>query len=980
MEKLFLKLLNMSLTAGWLVLAILLLRPLLKKAPRWVSCALWGLVALRLLLPFSIESAFSLIPSSQPVPPSVVYQEPVEDTAPPVVNTPVVDTPVVDTPVVDTPVVDAPVVDAPVVDTPVVDAPVAKPPVVTPAPAPAKTPVQHATTAFTWVWVGGLIALLIYALDTYVELRLRLRGAVREQGNVWRSERIRTPFVLGVFRPRVYLPFGLTDRELPHVLAHEQAHIARRDHLAKPVGFLLLAVYWFNPLMWVAYTLLCRDIELACDERVVKTMVEEERRAYSTALLDCSIRRLTIAAYPLAFGEVGVKERVKHVLKYKKPAIWIVSLALVACVALTIGFFTVPKTEAEKAGSVFRVLETSSDVEGISLSLYSLTMREGTVYARVDTTIDKDPYSASYAITTSPDTTSLYRQEGEEWIDCRTTPADTTVASVRESGAGDYDPKKVWVSHDTVSLADFDLSKAGVYRLEQKIKVGEMNEKNGQPVVLTVTFEFDGADAMVNHADGSTFYPVACVYVADGTVTDALAKEQEKAHIFGKREDQDTEKVFQIGDWRIENAQLEKTEVGDLPFDTNGYEEINGRRLLDEQGNDTGYRFYYTWSKMVDFADGNSPLWLTYFDGDTCTAAYLMEPCGSQRDVVQFYAQLVRIEDTPVTVDAMQTFLEEHYNLLVDRYNTPAEMSLETIFYDGAGIDRDLQELSEAERQAVEASPNYWTYGSLSAFKKADMEAYLQKTLGTTELMASVPDRFTYVAEHDLYFLQRLDSNLMTPLVEKVEKGDEGQYLVTYRIKEEKDGQRYLVTLRKTDEGYQFISNQKLLAAVTTEERAKIESFLKEHYNMLGAHTYEAPYLIDLRMALYDGAGIARRMDELSEGERLAVINTPGYSEEMDCFVFSWFDIQEYVEKVVGYDAVSKDAMKDFLYASSYGRYFLQHTDTNLFTPVLVDVGVDADGYYTVTYTQESVGTFMVTLQKNKSGKSYVFCSNVKVD
>lgn len=314
MEAVFLKLLNLSLTAGWLVLAVLLLRLIFRKAPRWIFCLLWGLVALRLACPISLESALSLIPSAEPIPSSIAYE------TVPTINS------------------GFPALDQAV--NPALSQRFA------PAAEASVNPLQVAVWAASRVWLVGLAAMLVYALVSYLLLKRRVRTATLLRDNIRQSERADFPFVLGFFRPRIYLPYAISGGEIDHILAHEQAHIKRHDHWWKLIGFLILAVYWFNPLVWLAYVLFCRDIELACDEKVIAGMEKDARRAYSTALLNCSIRQRSLAACPLAFGEVGVKDRVKNVMNYKKPAFWIVIVALLACIAAAVCFLTVPESGA----------------------------------------------------------------------------------------------------------------------------------------------------------------------------------------------------------------------------------------------------------------------------------------------------------------------------------------------------------------------------------------------------------------------------------------------------------------------------------------------------------------------------------------------------------------------------------------------------------------------------------------------------------
>ncbi|MBQ8835400.1 MAG: hypothetical protein IJ001_10850 [Oscillospiraceae bacterium] len=301
--------LNASITASWVVLAVLILRFLLKKAPKWTHVALWGLVALRLLLPFSIESVFSLIPSTETLPTEILTYGPVRHSEPARLD--------------------------------IITNPAFSEPVSVELPQTVER-IQWDTMYLSFLWWAGIALMVLYTLISYWRLRRRVSTAVRLRDNIWQSEQIPSPFVLGIFRPRIYLPFSMGKQDMAHVIAHEQAHIRRKDHWWKPLGFLLLTFHWFNPILWLAYILLCRDIELACDEKVIKTLGTDQRADYSEALLKCSVKRGMIAACPLAFGEVGVKERVKNVLNYKKPAFWIVLIAVIACIVVAVCFLTNP--------------------------------------------------------------------------------------------------------------------------------------------------------------------------------------------------------------------------------------------------------------------------------------------------------------------------------------------------------------------------------------------------------------------------------------------------------------------------------------------------------------------------------------------------------------------------------------------------------------------------------------------------------------
>lgn len=306
----FLKLANMSISASWLVLAIFFLRLVLKKAPKWVNVVLWGIVAVRLICPFSIESALSLIPSTETIPMNI------EMAARPAINSGI------------------DVVNS--VVNPIISASF------TPNPGTSANPLQIWIPVASVFWLLGMVVMALYAAISYFRLYRMLNTVVRYEKNIFQSENVTTPFVLGIFRPRIYLPFQIAEGDLAHVVAHEQAHISRKDHWWKPLGFMLLTIHWFNPLMWLAYVLLCRDIELACDEKVIQKLNNEQRADYTQALVSCSVNRRMIAACPLAFGEVGVKDRVKTIMNYKKPTFWIVLGAMVLCIVVAVCFLTDP--------------------------------------------------------------------------------------------------------------------------------------------------------------------------------------------------------------------------------------------------------------------------------------------------------------------------------------------------------------------------------------------------------------------------------------------------------------------------------------------------------------------------------------------------------------------------------------------------------------------------------------------------------------
>ena len=343
MNELFLKIVNMSISASWLVLVVLILRFVLKKAPKWVNILLWGIVAIRLICPFSFESALSLIPSAETFPEKVIPG------------------PSFDVQTGITPV-----------DNRINDYLGDR--YFEGVTVPANNG-NNIMTILTIVWTIGILLLVAYTVISYWRLRRKVDTAVRYKDNIFQSENVKSPFVLGIIKPRIYLPFNMNGQDLEHVVAHEQAHIHRKDHWWKPFGFLLLTIHWFNPLMWLAYVLLCRDIELACDEKVIKELGNEQRADYMQALVACSVNRRMIAACPLAFGEVGVKERVKSVMNYKKPAFWVIIIAVIICVGVAACFLTNPKQDrytlriVVPAGSQEEFVYTEEEVSTVRNSI-----------------------------------------------------------------------------------------------------------------------------------------------------------------------------------------------------------------------------------------------------------------------------------------------------------------------------------------------------------------------------------------------------------------------------------------------------------------------------------------------------------------------------------------------------------------------------------------------------------------------------------
>ena len=299
----FANIVGISIGANWLILAVLLLRFLLKKAPRRVICILWAMVAVRLLLPVSLESPVDFIPET-----TSAIQE-----------------------AVDTSLIHP--------ETATFQTGIAIPQEGT---SGASANSGQSIPLIPLVWLFGVLLMLSYLALRYVKLRSLVREAAWEKENIWICDAVTTPFILGIVRPKIYLPSGLSGTSREYVIAHEKCHLRCKDHWWKLISYLILSVFWFDPLMWVAYSMICKDIEFACDESVIHRYSLPEKKAYSQALLACSANRKLVLACPIAFGETAVVGRIRNVLSHKKPGFWIMLVSALVLIFCTIGFFTIP--------------------------------------------------------------------------------------------------------------------------------------------------------------------------------------------------------------------------------------------------------------------------------------------------------------------------------------------------------------------------------------------------------------------------------------------------------------------------------------------------------------------------------------------------------------------------------------------------------------------------------------------------------------
>lgn len=344
MSQVWIKVVNLSIQASWLVLVIILFRLAAAKAPKWSRVLLWGLVGIRLVCPVTLESMLSLVPSAETISPDIMTQtDPSVEIGIPAVNNTV---------------------------NPLINYSFS------PNPGDSANPLQILIPLLSAIWLTGIGLLIIYTIVSYTRLRYRLATAVHLRDNIWQSEWVTSPFVFGLVHPKIYLPFTLDEQTQQAVIAHEQAHLQRKDHWWKPLGFVILSVYWFNPLLWIGYLLFCRDIELACDEKAVREMDASQRADYSQALLDCTAHRHKVSVCPLAFGEVGIRQRVKAVLRYKKPTTWMVAGVLAICCIIAAAFLTSRPVDAAQPPDGSEWLNKSNGKECIAEILETLTLHQ----------------------------------------------------------------------------------------------------------------------------------------------------------------------------------------------------------------------------------------------------------------------------------------------------------------------------------------------------------------------------------------------------------------------------------------------------------------------------------------------------------------------------------------------------------------------------------------------------------------------------
>jgi len=542
MERVFLMIFGMSVIASLLSVAVLALRLLFKKAPKALFCILWGFVAIRLICPISLESRFSLIPAKLTSSNSVLSDVDFKEVHGFSAQESLTELPQGDVTVFESEQIPAELLNTLSTKSNEVSGTSSEALSATPSgtlrdsfdastqapennlimPTPAANAIIEENISFlkgisfvaSFLWPIGILGMLLYAGNSYLRIRKKATEAVHLRDNIWLCDHVASPFILGVVRPRIILPSSIKPEEAEHVIAHEQAHLKRFDHFWKPLGFVLLSVYWFNPVLWIAYIFLCKDIELACDERVIRNMDTEEIKSYSSTLLNYSISRKMISVCPLAFGEVHVKKRIKNVLHYKRPAFWVILLAIVSCITIAVCFLTNPvkpgKGTSENKGEQlflsFTRKTAGTDVIGLELSteLYTCFTKEQLPDIILPVTWTNHNYNRDIPC---GDNFDILRNEDGSWVSCAkealSFPTITQVLLRKTEQTKTY------------SLNSFDLSKDGLYRFRAEPTKGNY-----------VWFDFEVTTVYENNADT---LPSSAILA----ITDALTKG--RLHVSGIR-------------------------------------------------------------------------------------------------------------------------------------------------------------------------------------------------------------------------------------------------------------------------------------------------------------------------------------------------------------------------------------------------------------------------------------------------------------
>lgn len=845
MEALFLQILQMSMSASWLIIAVILIRFLLQKAPKGFRYVLWALVAVRLLCPVFFESELSLLPNMG------VLSE-VGDAVKPV--TPI--NPDNDAEINDTILNDGAQDDD--VRNDIVQGDNVQNNNATQngenqnniiqnnaiqnnttqddIPQNTVTTQTDLISVMTFIWVGGILALFAYVAVSYVQLRITIKESIKKEDNLWICDGIQTPFILGLMKPQIYLPSYIEENHIPYILAHENEHIRLKDHWWKILGFALLTVHWFNPFVWVAYILMCRDIELACDERVIRSMSVEDKKNYSKSLLFCSNPGHFISACPVAFGEVGVKERIKKIVDYRKSSTWIITIAAILCLIVAFGFMTNPKQNAKDVAMialgcgdgrlVWANITDADEIQKIIDGINELSF--------VPISPNFPTGGWSYVI-------RMYDEDGEV-IDQLTILGDRRVEKeyfVYYSLSGKFDTE----------YYDELLAKAEFERLEN-LQSG-LSSLHGMTELEKDTLEWFNTHFFNNEENRITnAFLTSTYHDAKNIDLSCLFYDGSDGYGGGTVSEEEKQLLAPIDDWSSEvwNLDTRKAPRQEMDAILQRYlglslEETNKVNLssfyyLEEYdayykiAGDTAMTKYYFTNGWKEDATGN--IILQYFDALN----------GSKEDLYMVKLQLVngnyqflsnvsmsgndKVEDnqseekTPVNLiskELMQWFHLEYFDnvasdsiakqFLTDVYTTPEDINLYELFYNGAYTVGGDSMASEEEKQLLLDRYLDEIYTDVIRVKSWEMNEVLQKYMGISleETKKYGLDKMYYLEEYDAYYIMHNDTNLFYAVFEAGKINADGTITLQYYKSMDDGNPIYWVTLEEKDGKYYILSN-----------------------------------------------------------------------------------------------------------------------------------------------------------------------------
>ncbi|MBQ2902697.1 MAG: M56 family metallopeptidase [Agathobacter sp.] len=831
MEALFLQILSMSVSASWLIVAVILIRFLLKKAPKGFRYVLWALVGIRLLCPVFIESDFSLVPSQdiiadagEAIKPILPIQPIVPEGNDAVTNDTVPNDNGQNNIVQNQQSQNTTGSN----DTTQNNTTQNNASNNTTMESPATFTLE---TVMPWIWLGGILVLIVYAIVSYVQLRNTLKTAIQREDNLWICDGIQSPFILGLIRPQIYLPSYIADEHIPYIVAHEKEHIRCKDNWWKPLGFVLLTVHWFNPLVWVAYILMCKDIELACDERVIRTMGVEDKKNYSKSLLLCSNPRHFISACPVAFGEVGVKERIKKIVDYRKPSVWIIGIGIVVCIIVAIGFMTNPKEE----------------ITGVS----KITLRGGNHY-EVDVEIT-DEETITYItdmvnnMTFIP--TGLTAGTGGwsywlQWHDADGNEIESFLI------LGDNKISKDPFFYRSINRAfdtDFfdELIENEYKMLEQIEPESEMDELSKDKLEWFATKFFNNEEKRITNMFLTSEYRNAedislenlFYHGANGYGNTPVSEEEKQ--MLAQIDSYTQEHVYSLDISKVTRQEMETVlqRYMDMSFWETNQIDLRNLYYLPE------YEAYYKiagdamGSKYVfekGWVDEAGSIILEYYDelnGDN-TQLYrvtLKEVNGNYR----FVSNVSMAEDSNtdstkewpehlLTQENLKWFETEFFNLednritnqfLTSEYQVPEDIDLYELFYIGNGVVGIDNNASQEERRLLLERYIEKIHNDVTRVSSDEMNQILQKYMGlsieqTTKLGI---DYMYYLTEYDAYYIHHGDTNYERYEFEKGFFNGDGTITLLYKsFSDYINVPKYIVTLKPVGDSYQFISNMKI--------------------------------------------------------------------------------------------------------------------------------------------------------------------------